>query len=107
MRCRDGRDDFALDDTDFLDDYWEQGYGRIIMVPRVKLAYDKVSPSQTPILPIFRLSNPPPSPAHPILILASLPSSPYIDSGDYKKKKKEQRKRKEERKKVQEERANP
>jgi hypothetical protein len=25
-------------------DYWEQGYGRIIMVPRVKLAYDKVSP---------------------------------------------------------------
>lgn len=31
--------------TDFVDDYWEQGYGRIIMVPRVKLAYDKVSPS--------------------------------------------------------------
>lgn len=27
-----------------IDDYWEQGYGRIIMVPRVKLAYDKVSP---------------------------------------------------------------
>lgn len=25
-----------------IDDYWEQGYGRIIMVPRVKLAYDKV-----------------------------------------------------------------
>lgn len=29
-----------------VDDYWEQGYGRIIMVPRVKLAYDKVSPSR-------------------------------------------------------------
>jgi hypothetical protein len=27
------------------DDYWNSGYGRIIMVPRVKLAYDKVSPS--------------------------------------------------------------
>lgn len=26
------------------DDYWNAGYGRIIMVPRVKLAYDKVSP---------------------------------------------------------------
>ena len=25
-----------------LDDYWNSGYGRIIMVPRVKLAYDKV-----------------------------------------------------------------
>lgn len=24
------------------DDYWNSGYGRIIMVPRVKLAYDKV-----------------------------------------------------------------
>lgn len=24
-------------------DYWNAGYGRIIMVPRVKLAYDKVS----------------------------------------------------------------
>ena len=23
-------------------DYWSAGYGRIIMVPRVKLAYDKV-----------------------------------------------------------------
>ena len=23
-------------------DYWEAGYGRIVMVPRVKLAYDKV-----------------------------------------------------------------
>lgn len=23
-------------------DYWEAGYGRILMVPRVKLAYDKV-----------------------------------------------------------------
>jgi len=26
------------------DDYWNAGYGRIIMVPRVKLAYDKVGP---------------------------------------------------------------
>lgn len=26
-----------------IDDYWNSGYGRIIMVPRVKLAYDKVS----------------------------------------------------------------
>lgn len=25
-------------------DYWEAGYGRIMMVPRVKLAYDSVSP---------------------------------------------------------------
>ena len=25
------------------DDYWNSGYGRIIMVPRVKLAYDKAS----------------------------------------------------------------
>ena len=25
-------------------DYWEAGYGRILMVPRVKLAYDGVSP---------------------------------------------------------------
>lgn len=24
-------------------DYWEAGYGRILMVPRVKLAYDRVS----------------------------------------------------------------
>ena len=24
-------------------DYWEAGYGRILMVPRVKLAYDNVS----------------------------------------------------------------
>jgi alpha-1,3-mannosyltransferase len=24
-------------------DYWEAGYGRIMMVPRVKLAYDRVS----------------------------------------------------------------
>jgi alpha-1,3-mannosyltransferase len=24
-------------------DYWEAGYGRVIMVPRVKLAYDRVS----------------------------------------------------------------
>lgn len=23
-------------------DYWEAGYGRILMVPRVKLAYDRV-----------------------------------------------------------------
>jgi hypothetical protein len=29
-----------------LDDYWNSGYGRIIMVPRVKLAYDKVSKSK-------------------------------------------------------------
>ena len=25
-------------------DYWESGYGRILMVPRVKLAYDNVRP---------------------------------------------------------------
>lgn len=25
-------------------DYWEAGYGRIMMVPRVKLAYDHVRP---------------------------------------------------------------
>ena len=25
-------------------DYWEAGYGRILMVPRVKLAYDRVRP---------------------------------------------------------------
>lgn len=31
-----------------LDDYWNSGYGRIIMVPRVKLAYDKVSPPCSP-----------------------------------------------------------
>jgi alpha-1,3-mannosyltransferase len=24
-------------------DYWDAGYGRILMVPRVKLAYDSVS----------------------------------------------------------------
>ena len=30
-------------------DYWESGYGRILMVPRVKLAYDNVRP------PLFRL----------------------------------------------------
>lgn len=30
-----------------LDDYWNAGYGRIIMVPRVKLAYDKVSTAQS------------------------------------------------------------
>lgn len=30
-------------------DYWEAGYGRIMMVPRVKLAYDRVSnPLQSP-----------------------------------------------------------
>ena len=23
-------------------DYWERGYGRVMMVPRVKLAYDRV-----------------------------------------------------------------
>jgi hypothetical protein len=40
--------------SSFLDDYWEQGYGRIIMVPRVKLAYDKV--------------------CHPRVILSSSPS---------------------------------
>lgn len=28
---------------DSQDDYFHAGYGRIIMVPRVKLAYDKVS----------------------------------------------------------------
>ena len=28
-------------------DYWEAGYGRILMVPRVKLAYDRVSISVT------------------------------------------------------------
>lgn len=28
-------------------DYWEAGYGRILMVPRVKLAYDRVSPRST------------------------------------------------------------
>ena len=28
---------------DLSDDYWNAGYGRIIMVPRVKLAYDKVN----------------------------------------------------------------
>lgn len=27
-----------------VDDYFNAGYGRIIMVPRVKLAYDKVRP---------------------------------------------------------------
>ena len=26
-------------------DYWDSGYGRILMVPRVKLAYDNVRPS--------------------------------------------------------------
>ena len=29
-------------------DYWEKGFGRILMVPRVKLAYDKVSLSFVP-----------------------------------------------------------
>lgn len=33
------------------DDYWNSGYGRIIMVPRVKLAYDKVSYSSHRALP--------------------------------------------------------
>lgn len=28
--------------TVIIDDYWNSGYGRIIMVPRVKLAYDRV-----------------------------------------------------------------
>jgi hypothetical protein len=35
------------------DDYWKSGYGRIIMVPRVKLAYDRVrstSHSEYPLL---------------------------------------------------------
>jgi alpha-1,3-mannosyltransferase len=32
-------------------DYWNAGYGRIIMVPRVKLAYDKVS--SRPFLAVF------------------------------------------------------
>lgn len=35
-------------EADAADDYWEQGYGRIIMVPRVKLAYDKVRPTPSP-----------------------------------------------------------
>lgn len=34
-------DDWGL--VPVIDDYWNSGYGRIIMVPRVKLAYDKVS----------------------------------------------------------------
>lgn len=33
-----------------VDDYWNSGYGRIIMVPRVKLAYDKVGNQSTPSL---------------------------------------------------------
>ena len=28
-------------------DYWNSGYGRIIMIPRVKLAYDKVCTNLT------------------------------------------------------------
>jgi len=32
-------------------DYWNAGYGRIIMIPRVKLAYDKV-PSSSPFPPL-------------------------------------------------------
>ena len=37
-------------------DYWEAGYGRILMVPRVKLAYDRVRlrfPSLLLLLPLF------------------------------------------------------
>lgn len=29
-------------------DYWDAGYGRLLMVPRVKLAYDNVGTSPTP-----------------------------------------------------------
>lgn len=34
-------------------DYWRAGYGRIIMVPRVKLAYDKVSSWFSLLYPIL------------------------------------------------------
>ncbi len=34
-------------------DYWEAGYGRIMMVPRVKLAYDSVSADSQEFLIIF------------------------------------------------------
>lgn len=32
-------------------DYWQAGYGRIIMIPRVKLAYDRVRVLQSPSRP--------------------------------------------------------
>lgn len=33
-------------------DYWEAGYGRILMVPRVKLAYDRVRPPRLLLHPL-------------------------------------------------------
>lgn len=36
-------------------DYWKAGYGRIIMVPRVKLAYDKVSLMPLCFIPAARI----------------------------------------------------
>jgi alpha-1,3-mannosyltransferase len=38
-------------------DYWEAGYGRIMMVPRVKLAYDNVSLFDSAIIIIILISN--------------------------------------------------
>ena len=35
-------------------DYWEAGYGRILMVPRVKLAYDNVRPPARVLFPARR-----------------------------------------------------
>ena len=44
-------------------DYWEAGYGRILMVPRVKLAYDRVR---------LRFPRPlPPFPSPPFCVLCS------------------------------------
>ena len=40
-------------------DYWESGYGRILMVPRVKLAYDNVRPPPaSSSLPVAGLADP-------------------------------------------------
>lgn len=42
-------------DCFWADDYFNAGYGRIIMVPRVKLAYDKVRPAS--FLRVVLISN--------------------------------------------------
>jgi hypothetical protein len=39
---------FGADTVHRVDDYFNAGYGRIIMVPRVKLAYDKVRMLHSP-----------------------------------------------------------
>ena len=53
--CSESSSLLALSYSLTKDDYWNAGYGRIIMVPRVKLAYDKVRPSSFPLDPCPRL----------------------------------------------------